>query len=355
MRFALLIPAITALGLASCQMPPPLTTMPDVVPDVVPPTTPAPLASATPETAATRSAERAPGSDDANPDSNNSDAGKPDSNNSSSGNPDTDMVGAADTLIPATPTTRPAPTSAGEEAEDTSSRTQDDSQEANAPAIETDSAPQTSDGTSDGRTAEAPTVASPVTAAASPTTSPATTAPVTTSMAADDEGSSPSEETAPEPPVTTLAEALDEALADPVAPETGPEANPETDLEPGLMEEAAPATTELALAAPPPPPPPPPPELAPQALIGLDVQGLQQRLGDADFKRREGPVETWQYRFPTCVVDYFIYADQANPAIRSWAWRSPVIGGGLDVVACRRALADRDRANPERANPERES
>ena len=355
MRFALLIPAITALGLASCQMPPPLTTMPDVVPDVVPPTTPAPLASATPETAATSSAERAPSSDDANPDSNDSDAGKPDSNNSSSGNPDTDMVGAADTLIPATPTTRPAPTSAGEEAEDTSSRTQDDSQEANAPAIETDSAPQTSDG----RTAEAPTVAPPVTAAASPTTSPATTAPVTTSMAADDEGSSPSEETAPEPPVTTLAEALDEALADPVAPETGPEANPETDLEPGLMEEAAPATTELALAAPP-PPPPPPPELAPQALIGLDVQGLQQRLGDADFKRREGPVETWQYRFPTCVVDYFIYADQANPAIRSWAWRSPVIGGGLDVVACRRALADRDRAepdraNPERANPERES
>ena len=286
MRFALLIPAIAALGLAACQVPPAVTTGPDVAPVAAPVTTPAPLANIAPETVIATSTDIEIDADAANPDTGNSNAG----------NPDTGTADAVETPVAATQPSRSEPASTDAEPETSSSLTPDDGQPAIETAIETADAPPTITVTPDGAV--------------------------------------------PEPPVRTLAEALDEALAE-------PDVEPETDI----VEEAVPATTELALAAPPPPPPPPPPELAPEALVGLDARGLRQRLGDADFKRREGPVETWQYRFRTCVVDYFVYAEDADPAVRKWVWRSPVIGGGLDVVACRRALAERDRTNPGQANP----
>ena len=69
------------------------------------------------------------------------------------------------------------------------------------------------------------------------------------------------------------------------------------------------------------------------------------RLGEADFTRTEGEVETWQYRFETCVVDYFLVVDSDTAKIVSWAWRAPVIGAQVDETACRRALADRDAAS----------
>ena len=72
---------------------------------------------------------------------------------------------------------------------------------------------------------------------------------------------------------------------------------------------------------------------------------LQSRLGEADFTRSEGEVETWQYRFETCVVDYFLVVDSDTAKIVSWAWRAPVIGAQVDETACRRALADRDAAS----------
>ncbi len=311
MRFALLIPAIAALGLAACQMPPAVTTGPDVAPVAAPVTTPTPLANIAPDTVVATSTEIEIDADDANTDTGNPDMG----------NPDTDTADAAETPVAATQPSRPGPASTDAKPEKTSSLTPDDGQPAIETAIETADAPRTI------------TVTPPAAPATTPATTPAT---------ANDEAAVPPDGAAPEPPVRTLAEALDEALAD-------PETEPDTDT----VEEAVPATTKLALAAP--PPPPPPPELAPEALVGLDAQGLRQRLGDADFKRREGPVETWQYRFRTCVVDYFVYAEDADPAVRKWVWRSPVIGGGLDVVACRRALAERDRANPDRANPDRNS
>ena len=302
MRFAFLIPAIAALGLAACQMPPAVTTGPDVAPVAAPVTTPAPLANIAPETVIATSTDIEIDADAANPDTGNSNAD----------NPDTGTADAVETPVAATQPSRPEPASTDAEPETSSSLTPDDGQ----PAIETADAPPTI------------TVTPPAAPATTPATIPAT---------ANDEAAVPPDGAVPEPPVRTLAEALDEALA-----EHGVE--PETDI----VEEAVPATTELARAA----PPPPPPELAPEALVGLDARGLRQRLGDADFKRREGPVETWQYRFRTCVVDYFVYAEDADPAVRKWVWRSPVIGGGLDVVACRRALAERDRTNPGQTNPD---
>ena len=93
------------------------------------------------------------------------------------------------------------------------------------------------------------------------------------------------------------------------------------------------------------PPPPPPPELAPASLVGSSVLMLRSRLGEADFTRTEGEVETWQYRFETCVVDYFLVVDSDTAKIVSWAWRAPVIGAQVDETACRRALAGRDSAS----------
>ncbi|GIS12324.1 MAG: hypothetical protein CM15mP115_14750 [Alphaproteobacteria bacterium] len=72
---------------------------------------------------------------------------------------------------------------------------------------------------------------------------------------------------------------------------------------------------------------------------------LRSRLGEADFTRTEGEVKTWQYRFDTCVVDYFLVVDSDAARVVSWAWRAPVIGAQIDETACRRALAGRDSAS----------
>ena len=55
-------------------------------------------------------------------------------------------------------------------------------------------------------------------------------------------------------------------------------------------------------------------------------------------------METWQYRLDMCVVDYFLYAQEGDHEVVSWAWRSPV-GETARRAACRRALAARDSAS----------
>ena len=154
------------------------------------------------------------------------------------------------------------------------------------------------------------------------------------------------------------AETADTGRADPAEPETAPAIPVATAEDTGEVasvaqtgageqaEEELPQTGDLAMAAPPPPPPPPPPpELAPSSLVGSSVPMLRSRLGEADFTRTEGEVETWQYRFETCVVDYFLVVDSDTAKIVSWAWRAPVIGAQVDETACRRALAGRDSAS----------
>ena len=152
------------------------------------------------------------------------------------------------------------------------------------------------------------------------------------------------------------AETADTGRADPAEPETAPAIPAATAEDTGEVagevagvaqtgageqaEEELPQTGDLAMAA-----PPPPPELAPSSLVGISVPMLQSRLGEADFTRTEGEVETWQYRFETCVVDYFLVVDSDTAKIVSWAWRAPVIGAQVDETACRRALAGRDSAS----------
>ena len=151
------------------------------------------------------------------------------------------------------------------------------------------------------------------------------------------------------------AETADTDQADPAEPETAPAIPAATSEDTGEVagvaqtgageqaEEELPQTGDLAMAAP--PPPPPPPELAPASLVGSSVPMLRSRLGEADFTRTEGEVETWQYRFETCVVDYFLVVDSDTAKIVSWAWRAPVIGAQVDETACRRALAGRGSAS----------
>ena len=147
-----------------------------------------------------------------------------------------------------------------------------------------------------------------------------------------------SEETGAESLATVEAAETSEV---PETPETPPSTGT-SDAGADVADDSAPAVTELAMAAPPPPPPPPPPELTPSSLVGLSEAALRTRLGAADFTRREGQMETWQYRLEMCVVDYFLSPKGGGREIVSWAWRSPMVGESIDALACRRALAARD-------------
>ena len=308
MRFVFLIQAIAALGIAGCQIPPPVATAPqDATPAAIPAATPAPK---------TDTLASAASGDDTLSDTDVDALTTDDSDRSAAAEPAAEIttpeIAMAETVeadrdMPTTPEPEPAePGSKSEPAAETPPP--GDDPDAPAPMVtemvlESDMADPPADGD---RAAEV--------------IAPADVAPL---------APTPEDDT-PSAPVSTVTGEIDA--------DTDPQ-----DAEPSA--EDGTATTELALVAPPPPPPPspPPPELAPQALVGLDTPGLRARLGEADFKRREGPVETWQYRFRTCVIDYFIQAGDAGPTVRGWAWRSPVIGSALDAETCRRALAGRDR------------
>ena len=53
--------------------------------------------------------------------------------------------------------------------------------------------------------------------------------------------------------------------------------------------------------------PAPPIDDDPDHFLGLDPEGLEDRLGPPDLLRRETPAEVWQYRSPLCVLDLFLY------------------------------------------------
>jgi hypothetical protein len=55
---------------------------------------------------------------------------------------------------------------------------------------------------------------------------------------------------------------------------------------------------------------------APAQLVGLDADQLDRLLGPADFKRSDGPAELRQYRDTECIIDLFLYPDDASGAYR---------------------------------------
>ena len=53
----------------------------------------------------------------------------------------------------------------------------------------------------------------------------------------------------------------------------------------------------------------------PNRLIGMDGASVAALLGPAQFVRRDGAAEIWQYRNDHCVLDVFLYGrDHLNVA-----------------------------------------
>ena len=83
------------------------------------------------------------------------------------------------------------------------------------------------------------------------------------------------------------------------------------------------------------------PPFRPKAMIGSASIFLVRNLGIATMIRQEGPIEIWQYRFATCVVDFFFYPvnqGSSQLVIKDWDMRSAVIGGRVNEGKCLAAI-----------------
>ncbi len=76
----------------------------------------------------------------------------------------------------------------------------------------------------------------------------------------------------------------------------------------------------------------------PTKIIGFATPILVQNLGSANMVRKEGSIEVWQYRFGSCVVDFFFYpVDEGTSQLilKTWNMRSTIMGDRLDPGSCR--------------------
>ena len=76
----------------------------------------------------------------------------------------------------------------------------------------------------------------------------------------------------------------------------------------------------------------------PAKIIGFATPILVHNLGSANMVRKEGPIEVWQYRFRSCVVDFFFYPVDEGASrliLKTWDMRSTIMGDRLDRDSCR--------------------
>ena len=76
----------------------------------------------------------------------------------------------------------------------------------------------------------------------------------------------------------------------------------------------------------------------PTKIIGFATPILVHNLGSANMVRKEGSIEVWQYRFESCVVDFFFYPVDKGASqliLKTWDMRSTIMGDRLDRVSCR--------------------
>ena len=76
----------------------------------------------------------------------------------------------------------------------------------------------------------------------------------------------------------------------------------------------------------------------PAKIIGFATPILIHNLGSANMVRKEGPIEVWQYRFRSCVVDFFFYPVDEGASqliLKTWDMRSTIMGVRLDRGSCR--------------------
>jgi len=83
------------------------------------------------------------------------------------------------------------------------------------------------------------------------------------------------------------------------------------------------------------------PSFQPENMVGSVAPSLLKGLGDATMIRQEGAVEIWQYRFASCVVDFFFYPTSdgtMQKIIKGWDMRAAVIGDRLNKPQCLTAM-----------------
>jgi len=82
--------------------------------------------------------------------------------------------------------------------------------------------------------------------------------------------------------------------------------------------------------------PPPLPEVEPATLIGESFTVLIQRFGAPEYIRRDGAIEIYQYRLPTCVIDFVSMPSTtiAPGIITSTHGRHRQRGGVYDAKQC---------------------
>lgn len=57
-------------------------------------------------------------------------------------------------------------------------------------------------------------------------------------------------------------------------------------------------------------------------LKGLTSTEVKAMLGQPSFMRRDKPAEIWQYRNNVCILDLFLYPEEAGPSVAHYAVRS---------------------------------
>ena len=75
----------------------------------------------------------------------------------------------------------------------------------------------------------------------------------------------------------------------------------------------------------------------PTQIIGFATPILFHNLGKANVVRKEGPIEVWQYRFGSCVVDFFFYPigkGSSQLILKTWDMRGTIMGDPLDRSLC---------------------
>ncbi len=83
----------------------------------------------------------------------------------------------------------------------------------------------------------------------------------------------------------------------------------------------------------------------PDALMGLDRESLEGRLGRPVLVRLEDPAEVWQYRGEGCVFDLFLYPDNGSRAVVYLEARD-LTAQPIEARPCLRGLLETRAAKP---------
>ena len=89
-------------------------------------------------------------------------------------------------------------------------------------------------------------------------------------------------------------------------------------------------------------PPPEPANDSPRQFLGQDGHRVAARLGPANFVRRDGAAEVWQYRADACVLDIYLYKEKAGLTVAHVDLRKRP-AATLPARRCFAALLERQR------------